>query len=761
MSEVLSRKKVRLIASIPWKFQEDADATLNPRHSQPVGRMDVWYVQKLDLILKRLDELDCDQMILASTQKNIHSTLDIELCFVQSLLLVYEPQIQAQHFELKPVMLQMLQIVGQSSGLPTEDPICDSFRQQGVPEDALRLKLNAHTRMVVDAFANDMLLDKSYNEAYEILEMIANNDYQYPTTRVGTCKRATEAIELDAITSLIAQVSSLANMIKTLKGPAIVPGGALLSDSENSRSQGKEHYKAIMLKSGTQLPGVVNDTTVEEDNSDFTHRTNSGPFVEKLGIGKARPTTITLQLADHFYAHPEGKIEDVLYAYENEKCHAIGFLKSIVEGECAKFCHSNSDDDGDPFELTEAKMIEDLPTLKLKPLPLHLKYAYLGDNNTLPVVISAKTTPDQEKKLLEVLKKSKKALGWTITDIKGISPTICMYNILLRDYHGNSIEQQKRLNPIMKEVIKKEIIKWLDVGIIYLISDISWSMHGLSRMPFGLCNAPVTFQHCMMAIFSDMVEKFLEVFMDNVFVFDDTFERCLENLELVLCRCEETNLVLNWEKCHFMVCKGIILGHKILQQGIAIDKAKIEVIEKLPPPTKISKPLCALLEHSRTFNFDELCLKAFEELKKQSVTASIVIAPNWTLPFELMCDASYFVVGAVLGKMKDKVFHVIYYASRTMIDAQLNYTTIEKELLAVEFDLEIRDRKGIKNQVADHLSRLEAGNEDGNIQLIKEDFPNEQLLVATTLPWCVPDDEIQSILHHYHLAQYRGHFGGS
>ena len=98
------------------------------------------------------------------------------------------------------------------------------------------------------------------------------------------------------------------------------------------------------------------------------------------------------------------------------------------------------------------------------------------------------------------------------------------------------------------------------------------------RMPFGLCNAPATFQRCMMAIFSDLVEEIMDVFMDDFSVYGGSFERCLENLEQVLTRCEETNLVLNWEKCHFMVEEGIVLRHKISAQGIEVDKAKVETI---------------------------------------------------------------------------------------------------------------------------------------------------------------------------------------
>ncbi|GKD77142.1 reverse transcriptase domain-containing protein, partial [Tanacetum coccineum] len=95
-------------------------------------------------------------------------------------------------------------------------------------------------------------------------------------------------------------------------------------------------------------------------------------------------------------------------------------------------------------------------------------------------------------------------------------------------------------------------------------------------MPFGLCNALATFQRCMTAIFHDMVEDFMEVFMDDFSVFDNSFDQCLRNLDKMLARCEETNLVLNWEKCHFMVKEDIVLEHKISGKGIEVDKAKID-----------------------------------------------------------------------------------------------------------------------------------------------------------------------------------------
>ncbi|KAK9028455.1 hypothetical protein V6N11_025615 [Hibiscus sabdariffa] len=477
--------------------------------------------------------------------------------------------------------------------------------------------------------------------------------------------------------------------------------------------------------------------------------------------------------------------------------------------------------------------LEISPSLELKPLPSHLKYVSLGANDTLPVIISSQLNANQELSVVNLLDQYKKAIGWTMADLKGISPTICMHKILLDECHNNSMELQRRLNPAMKKVVMKEIIKWLDVGSIYPISDSSWvspiqcvpkkggmtvvtneanellptrtvtgwRIYGYSgynqiviapedqekttltcsygtyafrRMPFGLCNAPTTFQRCMLAIFSDMVEDYLDVFMDDFSVSGDNFDTCLGNLAKVLKRCEESDLVLNWEKCHFMVTEGTVLGHKISSQGIEVDKAKVEVIEKLSPPTtikgirsflghasfyrrfikdfsKISKPMCNLLQKNQSFVFDEDCQSALKELKKSLISAPIVVPPDWTSPFELMCDASDYAVGAALGQRQGKLFHVIYYASRTLNDAQVNYTTTKKELLAVvfafdkfrsyligtkqEFDLEIKDRKGIENQIADLLYRLENKSECENNIEIKEKFPDEKILSATAIPW--------------------------
>nr|GEU69242.1 reverse transcriptase domain-containing protein [Tanacetum cinerariifolium] len=227
-------------------------------------------------------------------------------------------------------------------------------------------------------------------------------------------------------------------------------------------------------------------------------------------------------------------------------------------------------------------------------------------------------------------------------------------------------------------------------------------------MPFGLCNALATFQYCMTARFHELIEDSMEVFMDDFSIFGSSFDHCQKNLEKMLKGCEETNVVLNWEKCHFMVKEGIVLGHKVSGVGIEADKAKIKAISKLPYPmnvkaiyiflghagfyrrfikdfSQVTRPMTQLLVKDAPFNFFKECIQAFDKLKHKLTKAPIMIKPDWSLPFEVMCDASDYVVRAVLGQRIDKHFRPIHYASKTMNDAQENYTTTEKELLAVVF----------------------------------------------------------------------------
>ena len=347
-------------------------------------------------------------------------------------------------------------------------------------------------------------------------------------------------------------------------------------------------------------------------------------------------------------------------------------------------------------EDSQGVAVEDPPKLILKPLPVELKYAYLEDDEKCPVVVASTLTSDQEDSLLGVLRKCKKAIGWQISDLKGISPLVCTHHIYMEDDAKPVRQPQRRLNPHMQGVVRSEVLKLLQAGIIYPISDSLWVsptqvvpkksgitviqnekgeevstrptsgwrvcidyrrlnsvtrkdhfplpfmdqvlervsghpfycfLDGYSgyfqieidledqekttftcpfdtfayrRMPFGLCNAPATFQRCMLSIFSDMVECIMEVFMDDITVYGGSYKECLLHLEVVLQRCIEKDLVLNWEKCHFMVQQGIVLGHISSNNGIEIDKAKVELIVKLPPPTNV-KGIRQFLGHARFY----------------------------------------------------------------------------------------------------------------------------------------------------------------
>ena len=272
---------------------------------------------------------------------------------------------------------------------------------------------------------------------------------------------------------------------------------------------------------------------------------------------------------------------------------------------------------------------------------MELKYAFLEENKQCPVVISSLLTTPQEDNLLHLLKMNKQALGWKISDLKGIRPTICTHHIYLEEESKDVRQPQRRLNPHMQEEVRIEVLKLLQAGIIYPISDSTWvsptqvvpkksgmttvkneksedlstrlttgwrvcidyrrlnavirkdhfplpfidqllervSGHPLycfldgysgyfqieiapedqekttftcpfgtyayRRMPFGLCNAPATFERCMLSIFNDMVEHIMEVYKDDITIYRGDYEECLTNLEAVLQRCIEKNLVLN------------------------------------------------------------------------------------------------------------------------------------------------------------------------------------------------------------------------
>ena len=225
-------------------------------------------------------------------------------------------------------------------------------------------------------------------------------------------------------------------------------------------------------------------------------------------------------------------------------------------------------------------------------------------------------------------------------------------------------------------------------------------------MPFGLCNAPTTFQRAVLAIFADLVHDCVEVYMDDFSVYGNSFEHTLENLEKVLKRCIESKLSLSNEKCFMMLNEGIVLGHYISSQGIKVDPSKIQIIVNLLIPknqkevrsflgyasyyrrfieyfSKIASPLFKLLAKDTPFNWNDNCQQAFETLKGKLSTTPVLKGPNWNLPFHIFTDASDTAVGASLGQKEESCHYAIYFISKNLTPAELNYTVTEKEMLAV------------------------------------------------------------------------------
>ena len=193
----------------------------------------------------------------------------------------------------------------------------------------------------------------------------------------------------------------------------------------------------------------------------------------------------------------------------------------------------------------------------------------------------------------------------------------------------------------------------------------------------------------MVSIFSEYVEKIIEVFMDDFSVYGDSFDDYFDNLKLILTRCIENNLMLNWKKYHFIIDYEIVLDHVVLFKSIKIDKSKIDIVYALPYPismrevhsflehtsfyhrfiknfAKIGVPLFNLLQKEVTFEFNDECRMAFDKLKELLASPPIIQPLDWNLSFEIMCDTSDYAVGAVLGQRVGRAADAIYYTSRAL-----------------------------------------------------------------------------------------------
>nr|GEX25753.1 reverse transcriptase domain-containing protein [Tanacetum cinerariifolium] len=282
----------------------------------------------------------------------------------------------------------------------------------------------------------------------------------------------------------------------------------------------------------------------------------------------------------------------------------ILYLEKFLNEEPSLNLPSMKNEDLKEVDVTMTKpSIKEPPELELKDLPSHLEYAFLEGTDKLPVIISKKLK-DEEK-----------------AD-------------LLKDDFKPAVQQQRRMNPKIHEVIKKEVIKLLDDGLIYPISDSPWvsPVHCVPKKG-GMTVVENEDNELIPTRLVTGWRETMEVFMDDFSVFKDSFFSSLSHLDKMLKRCKDTNLVLNWEKCHFMVKEGIVLGHKISKSGIKFDRAKVDVIAKLPHPTSVKET---------PFIFSKECIEAFNILKKKLTEDPIFVAPDWDLPFKIMCDASDF-----------------------------------------------------------------------------------------------------------------------
>nr|GEU92556.1 reverse transcriptase domain-containing protein [Tanacetum cinerariifolium] len=307
--------------------------------------------------------------------------------------------------------------------------------------------------------------------------------------------------------------------------------------------------------------------------------------------------------------------------------------------------------------IKEKSSIKEPPELELKDLPSHLEYAYLEGVEKLYVIIAKDLKDDKKEAIFKVLKSHKQAIAWKITDIKGVDPRFCTHKILMEEDYKPTIQSQRRVNLKIHEVIKKEVIKLLDAEMFFPISDSPWTdflaifksqlIHQTRKRPLS----PVLMEHLL-------IEECLLAFAMLLGHFKDN----------MLQRCEDTNLVLNKEKCHFMVKEGIVLGHKISKNGLEVDRAKVDVIAKLPHPTNV-KGVRSFLGHADHSAFKYL-------LSKQDAKPRLL---RWVL-------------------------------------------------LLQEFNIIIRDKKGTENLAADHLSRLENPHKDVfENKDINENFPLETL----------------------------------
>nr|GEU80259.1 reverse transcriptase domain-containing protein [Tanacetum cinerariifolium] len=451
-----------------------------------------------------------------------------------------------------------------------------------------------------------------------------------------------------------------------------------------------------MITRGNPTPYY--DPMVSITSSTLTPFGNSDFLLEEVDTFLALEDDLTSPEVDQSYLDSEGDIL-LLEAFLNDDPslpppNQGNYLPEVCE----------------KLKIYEAKSkkssIDEPPEVELKDLPTHLEYAFLEGDNKLPVIIAKDLSVEENTALITVLKSHKRAIAWKLSYIKG----------------GFAVVENEE-----NELILTRLVTGWRVCIDYYQEKTTFTCpygtFAYRHMPFGLCNAPGTFQRCMMAIFHDMIKKTMEVFMDDFLVFGNSFQSCLSHLEKMLKRCEDTNLCLNLEKSHFMVKEGIVLGHKI-SQGIEVDKAKVDVITKLPHPTTVNG-IRSFLGHAGFYR------RPIHYASKTMTKAE----SNYSIREKEMLAAVY-----AFEKFRS---YLIMNKSIVYTDhSALKYLFAKKDskaillhwvLLLQEFTFKVIDTKGAKNLAADHLSRLE--NPHQNVldpKEINKSFPLETLNLVST-----------------------------
>nr|GEU43217.1 reverse transcriptase domain-containing protein [Tanacetum cinerariifolium] len=376
-----------------------------------------------------------------------------------------------------------------------------------------------------------------------------------------------------------------------------------------------------VIASGNPTPYY--DPIVSTTSLTLTPFENSDFFLEEVDAFLALKDDPTSPKVDQSYLYSEGDIL-LLKAFLNDDPslpppNQGNYLPEVRKE--LKICEAKSD----------KYSIDEPPKVELKDLPPHLKYALLDGDDKLPVIIAKDFSMEEKTALITVLKSHMRAITCKLSDIKGIDPGFCTHKILMEEDFKPAVQHQRRVNPKIHDVIKQEVLNLLGAELIYPIFDSPWPLGNPRTLRTKKGGSTVVENEENELILTRLVtgwrvydgyllrydRKLMQVFMDDFSVFRNSFSTCLSHLENMLKRCEDTNLCLNWEKSHFMVKEGIVLYNKISKNGIEVDKAKVDVIDKLPHPTTIKDSKARLLRWVlllQEFKFKVIDTKGAENL---------------------------------------------------------------------------------------------------------------------------------------------------